>query len=408
MNILFLTLGYPNEDNTTNIYTDLMQELYKKGNNIYVVTSLERRNKRGTYLSVKKEISILRVKTGNIQKTNIIEKGISTILIEYQFMSAIKKYFDNIKFDLVIYSTPPITFEKVIKMIKKRDRAISYLLLKDIFPQNAVDIGIIKENSFLHKFFTEKEKKLYCISDYIGCMSVKNKKYLLENNKYINNKKIEVCPNSIIPNENVSLKSEEKIKLRKEVGIPDDSIVFIYGGNLGKPQGINFLIEILNEYKNRDDIFFLIIGMGTEYEKIQRLISKEKFNNTRLYSFLPKKEYDNYLKLSDIGLIFLDKRFTIPNFPSRLLGYMDYSLPVVAATDINTDIGKIILEGEFGYWCESGDLKAFNNIVDNLIKEKEIIRYMGMNSRKYLMKNYTAEKSADIIINTIKKVNKEE
>lgn len=375
MNILFLTLSYPEGENASNIYIDLMTELKDKENTVYVVTSLERRNKRKTFIEKQRDINILRVKTGNIQKTNILEKGISTLLIEYQFMHAINKYFTNVKFDLILYSTPPITFEKIIKMIKKRDNAKSYLLLKDIFPQNAVDIGMIKKDSILHKIFSKKERKLYCISDYIGCMSHKNKQYLLEHNRYIDENIVEVCPNSIKPSNLNYLSQEEKIKLREELKIPKDSIIFIYGGNLGKPQGIDFLIDIIREYKNREDVFFLIVGSGTEYKKLEDFIVKEEYINTRLYSLLPKSQYDNYVKLSDVGLILLDKRFTIPNFPSRLLGYMDYGLPVVAATDINTDIGEVIVNGEFGYWCESTDLKAFNEIVDNLLKDKSKIRY---------------------------------
>ena len=86
---------------------------------------------------------ILRLKIGNIQKVNPIEKGISTILIEPLFINGIKKYFSNVRFDLVLYATPPITFAKVIKFIKKRDRAKSYLMLKDIFPQNSLDLGML-------------------------------------------------------------------------------------------------------------------------------------------------------------------------------------------------------------------------------------------------------------------------
>lgn len=401
MNILFLTLGYPEGENASNIYIDLMRELQSKGNNVYVVTALERRNKRKTILGIQQKINILRVKTGNIQKSNIIEKGIATLLIEYQFMYAIKKYFSNIKFDLIMYSTPPITFEKVINLIKKRDGAKSYLLLKDIFPQNAIDMEMIKKNGILHKIFSRKEKKLYCVSDYIGCMSERNKQYLLENNKYINSNKVGVCPNSIKPSEFNYLDDEEKFNLRREFKIPRDALVFIYGGNLGRPQGIGFLMDIIYEYKSREDIFFLIIGSGTEYKKLETFISEEAINNTKLYSFLPKEKYDDYVKLADIGLILLDKRFTIPNFPSRLLGYMDYSLPVIAATDINTDVGEIIVNGEFGYWCESMNLIEFNKIVEELLKDKSIIKDMGIKSKKYLIENYTAKKSADIIMNTI-------
>lgn len=106
----------------------------------------------------------MKLKIGNTQKTNIIEKGISTVSIEPQFIAGIKRYFSNVKFDLVIYSTPPITFCNAIEFVKKRDGAKTYLLLKDIFPQNAVDIEMISKTGvkgIIYKIFRNKEKKLY-------------------------------------------------------------------------------------------------------------------------------------------------------------------------------------------------------------------------------------------------------
>ena len=98
------------------------------------------------------------MKTLNIQKTNVIEKGIGTVTLEYQFKSAIRKYLGDISFDLILYSTPPITFPKVIQYLKKKNpKAITYLLLKDIFPQNAVDLGMMSKSGvkgILYRFFT--------------------------------------------------------------------------------------------------------------------------------------------------------------------------------------------------------------------------------------------------------------
>ena len=68
--------------------------------------------------------------------------------------------------------------------------------------------------------------------------------------------------------------------------------------------------------------------------------------------------------------IFLDHRFTIPNFPSRLLGYMQAKLPVLACTDKNTDIGKVVVEGGFGWWCESNDVGEFGRVVERVLKKK--------------------------------------
>ena len=99
-----------------------------------------------------------------------------------------------------------------------------------------------------------------------------------------------------------------------------------------------------------------------------------------------------------MGLIFLDKKFTIPNLPSRILSYMNASMPVLAATDVHTDVGKVIEEGGFGLWCESRDVKQFNMQLKQFCdKEKRVI--MGRNARKYLEENYTAKHSYEIIMN---------
>lgn len=398
MNILFLTLVYPLAEDARGIYVDLMQELREKGNNVYVATPVERRNGKSTNLTVVNGVSVLQIKTGNIQKVNLIEKGISTILIESHFKNAIKKEFDKIKFDVVMYSTPPITFAGVINYVKKRDNAESYLLLKDIFPQNAVDMGMIKENSVLHKYFSKKEKSLYEISDYIGCMSPMNKKFLLKHNEFLNEKKIEICPNSIKPLEFKKTSKADKDIIREKYDIPQNVKVIVYGGNLGKPQGINFLIDILNDNKNKDDRFFLIVGSGTEYKNLETSINKNNYKNVKLLSYLEKEKYDELVKSCDIGLILLDNRFTIPNFPSRILSYMEVGMPILAATDKNTDVGTIIESGEFGYWNESGDINGFRKNIDNIISYEDRLSEMGKNSREYLEQNYTVEKGAEIIL----------
>lgn len=174
MNILFLTLLDFNSLDERNIYTDLLREFYKNGHSVYAISPVEKRMHQETKLLKTDKATILKLKIGNTQKSNIIEKGISTVRIEPQFIAGIKKFFPNVKFDLVIYSTPPITFCNAIEFVKKRDGAKTYLLLKDIFPQNAVDIGMLTTHGvkgIVYKIFRNKEKKLYNISDYIGCMT---------------------------------------------------------------------------------------------------------------------------------------------------------------------------------------------------------------------------------------------
>ena len=397
MNILFLSLSRFDDINVRGIYSDLMREFIKRGNDVYIASPIERRFGKSTFLIEYDHCQILKIKTLNIQKTNVIEKGIGTLLLAYQFNRAIKKYWGNIRFDLVLYATPPITINGVIESVKKRCGCRSYLMLKDIFPQNAVDLGMIKERGFLYNLFRKKEKHLYEISDRIGCMSPANCTYLIKNNPDIDPDKVELCPNAIEPIEAPKISDQERNSLLAELEIPTNKTLFIYGGNLGKPQGLDFLLKVIEANEHRDNSFIVVVGSGTEYSKIQRWFNEKRPKNARLLSTLPKQEYDNLVRTCQIGLIFLDSRFTIPNFPSRLLSYLENSMSVLLATDVNTDIGRIAEKERFGLWCENGDLEKF--LVNMDIISSDLGFQMGVNGHNYLKENYIVSKVADIIIN---------
>ena len=144
MNVVFLTMSRLTDISQLGIYTDLMRKFRDEGCAVYIVTPNERSTGRTTEYFEQAGIHVLGVKTLNLQKTNAIEKGIGQVLVESQFKKAIKYYLGEVKFDLILYSTPPITFPRVIQYLKSANpEAKTYLLLKDIFPQNAVDLGMM-------------------------------------------------------------------------------------------------------------------------------------------------------------------------------------------------------------------------------------------------------------------------
>lgn len=395
MNVLFVTLVGINSIEDRGIYQDLLRQFRNKGHDVTIVTPVERRKGIAANYRQKDGVSILQVKTLNITKTNLIEKGVGTVLLEYQFLSAIKKYLSTKKFDLVLYSTPPITFSRVIQFIKKRDNAKSYLLLKDIFPQNAVDLGMMKRDGILHRFFQRKEKQLYKVSDYIGCMSPANVNYVLKHNPEISPARVEVCPNSIEPVEEAAGKSDT---LRSQYNIPAEATLYIYGGNLGKPQGLDFLTEVLETNNNQPDRFFIVIGSGTEKQRLNDWFQSHPLSNAVMLDGLPKVAYDQLVRSCDVGLIFLDKRFTIPNYPSRLLSYLENKMPVLVASDTNTDAGPIAEENGYGLWAEHGDIEKFNKLLNVFCENPELRKQMGEKGYRYLMENYTVERSYEVIM----------
>lgn len=397
MNVLFMTIGKMDDIEEHTIYCDLLRYFRDAGHSVYTISPYEKRTGLQTAYEEKNGIHMLHVRTGNVTgMVSLIEKGLAQLSIEPIFIKAIKKYYSNVKFDLVMYSTPPITFCNAIEYVKRRDNAKTYLLLKDIFPQNAVDIGMMSKSGIkghLYKFFRNKEKKLYGLSDYIGCMSPANVEYVKQNNPEIDNYRVEVCPNCIEVVDK-SINEEERRSIRKKYDIPLEKRVFVYGGNLGKPQGIDFLIECLHSQENSKDNYFLIVGDGTEYGKIEEFVKSSNQNNIRLMKRIPQEDYDTMVGACDVGMIFLDHRFTIPNFPSRVLSYMQAKIPVLACTDSNTDIGKIIEEAGFGSWCESNDVNGFVECVNKIMQ----IQSVAEKEWNYLNKYYSTRNGYDIIM----------
>ena len=403
MNILFLTMSAGVQNIEANgIYTDLMRKFRNEGHEVYIIYPRERKLGLPTELKVENHVHSLAVKTLNVTKTNVIEKGIGQLLLESQFKAALKRYFAGVKFDLILYSTPPITFTKVIKYAKKRNpNAISYLMLKDIFPQNAVDLGMLSTKGvkgLLYCSFRQKEKDLYRVSDYIGCMSPANVKYVLAHNPEVNPTIVEIAPNSY--DVQTDTRKVDAREVRPKYGLPTDKPIFIYGGNMGKPQGIPFLIECMNAVKDRTDCHFVVVGNGTEYPKLDTWVKHVNPKAVSVFKKMSKADYDALASACDVGLIFLDYRFTIPNYPSRLLPYLMERKPIIAATDPNCDTGTLAEANGYGFYCPSNSVPAFVEAVEKMLASD--IRQMGENGYQFYLNNYTVEHTYQTIVKHLK------
>jgi glycosyltransferase involved in cell wall biosynthesis len=393
--ILYISNVFPRPEQNSTIYTDLAEELNNDGNEIIVVASDGDSEFENTQFKIERGLKVLRVKTGCMYDVGLIQKGISVITLKFYIINAIKKYLSNECFDFILFETPPITTVDIIKWAMKYFKCPSYLMLKDIFPQNAVDIGLMKHNDIIFKFFKHKEEQLYKTSTVIGCMSEANRQYVLNHNSGIVEQKVKIFPNTkrVKP----MLLKLDNYEMRKKYNIPIDVVVALYGGNMGKPQGLDFFMEIIKSNKQNQKIFFVLVGRGTERNTINNFLLREEIKNAKLLDALPREDYEKLVIESDIGLIFLNKRFTIPNFPSRVLSYFEYGLPVLAATDKNTDFGEMVVHSQAGYWSEAGNIVDFNVNLSILVNDEEKRRTMGFKGQRYLKLNYSVSKSVDIL-----------
>jgi glycosyltransferase involved in cell wall biosynthesis len=257
------------------------------------------------------------------------------------------------------------------------------------------------EKSIFNWFFRKKEKALYKASDFIGCMSPANVEFVLKHNPEISPERVEVAPNSVELKEDVLMNDPDQKKaanyyIRKKYDLPLDKPIFIYGGNLGKPQGIDYLVKCLDANKKRTDCYFVVVGSGTHYKLISEWYKQNKDCNVILMQSLPKSDYDLLVKSCDVGLIFLDYRFTIPNYPSRLLSYLENKMPVLCATDVNTDIGRIAEENGYGFWCESVKPEDFTALVNQVLAANLV--EMGEKGYSFMKNNYLVEHTYNAIM----------
>lgn len=398
MNVLFLSMMYMESLDESNIYSDLLREFIKNGHHVDILCPIEKRYDFFDREVKGKGYNLFYTHVGNVTNTGFIEKGISVLKIGKQINRCIDNNLKDKKIDLFLVAVPPVTFEAVVKHVKHIYDAKIYLLLKDIWPASMFDLktpgGNITKKIVIW-IFRHWEKHLYKASDMIGCLSPGNVKYVLENNRYLSHSKVEVNPNVITPRTIEPLTEFERTVIRKKYGIPKKKICFVYGGTLGVGQNVEHIVRCLRACKDLD-CHFVISGKGVQYNILKRYKDECKPKNLTLINGLPKKEYEKLMQSCDVGLVFLRYSAQTPNIPSRILSYMEYSLPVFSCVDPVSDLTEIVEDGGIGWGCLSNDENLFKEkIMEAMNSNLEVYKY---NSRAYLETHFDAKASYDKII----------
>lgn len=386
MKVLFLMFAFPDMNKSFNMFTAMVDMFNKNGHAVTVVApgvNLEK-----TTLTIEKDIEILRVKMLPIKNVSNIRKGIGNLLIPYQYEKAINEFYADRKFDLIILPTPPITLGSLAAKLKKKHNAQVYLILRDIFPQNAVDLGFMKKGGLIHRLFKSKEDKLYKTADKIGCMSQGNIEFVKKNSLVPENK-LHILRNWQYVNTDAHI-DIENIKQKYKLS---NKFVVVFGGNMGKPQQLENVIELANKSRDNSEIVFMLLGEGVMMERIKAEIKTKDLNNIQIHGSIPKLEYQSLIKASDVGLISLHEDFTIPNIPSKALDYWNVGIPILASLDRATDFGDVLEESQSGLWSYSGEHeKLYQNLI-KLYKSAELRNQMSENGTLYF-KNYLQPETA--------------
>ncbi len=386
---------YPDAVKNANLYTALVHELVAIGHEVRVIAPC---HDADSHVSVEAGVAVLRVRSGPLFNTGLIKKGVHTVLLNNRYKRAIRRFWPDWHMDWLLASTPPITLSPFLKTLKNRHQAGVYLILRDIFPQNAKDLGMIRD-PFLFAYFRARERHLYGISDLIGCMSPGNIAFLrAQDSDIFKSDKLRYFPNWIKP---TPKEKHSSGNFRKRFEL-ERKFIALFGGNFGKPQKTEFVLELAETVRNLAGVVFFLIGDGTEINEVRRMVVQKGLSNVLVLDRLPMDEYQSLIHEADIGLVNLSDKFTIPNIPSRTLGYWDASLPVLAATDSSTDLNESFLKKHnAGLWARTGDIEGYYAQFMKLYQDPQLRRTMGENGRKAVETEYSAETAAKRLIEQI-------
>lgn len=385
MNVLFLMQTYIHIDQADAMYNSLAEQFVKDGHTVTVVASNE--GKGSTVLQKEGSAIVLRVKTLPLLRVHPYLKGIANLLLGMQYRFAIKKHLPKIHFDLIVTPTPPITLTYLAARLKKKYGAKIYLILRDIFPQNAVDIGLMSKRNLFYLIFRRMERNLYQIADVIGCMTQGNIDYLIKHNPSIDKNKLAILPNW---SKATVFENEKDQTIIDKYDLKNKFIV-IFGGNLGLPQKIENIVDFAKVHSDKPNLMFVIIGRGTQKTLFQNMVKNEGLSNFLFIDFLPRGEYEKFVALADVGLISLNENFTIPNIPSRTLSYYNFKKPVFAIIDKSTDYPKMLDNDLSGFWSHVGNIKIYISKFNLLYYSADLREEMGENGYYALIKNYSPE-----------------
>lgn len=353
--------------------SDLAREFVHQGCEVFLITPTEGLTSPCS-IEIENGLNILRLNCNKLITSNLLRRTISEITLPFLMIMGLKKSSLHIvKFDLLVWYSPTIFFGPLISYIKNRSNCKTYLILRDIFPEWARDLGLINRG-FIYYFFKLVANFQYAVADTIGVQTISNINYFQNWIKLIG-KKIEVLNNWITPVAEIGCSIQ--IKNTTLVGRK----IFVYIGNMGVAQDVKFIIDLAYQLMHRNDIGFLFVGRGSELEELKYKVSENSISNTLFFDEIGSSEIPGLLNQCHVGLLALDTRHRSHNIPGKFLNYLSAGLPVLARVNANTDIVNLIEKNNVGLVYCGHSMNEFQRIAEEIIDNAGKYSQMVVNGR---------------------------
>jgi glycosyltransferase involved in cell wall biosynthesis len=373
---------------------ELAQSLAGQGHSVTVATCWP--NSRfvpagadlSVFKTVEKEagVTVLRVKTLPGYGRHYFIRGLAQLLMPRSFMTAVRRYADK-PIDRVIVYSPPLPLALVGERVKKEYGAKFILNIQDIFPQNAIDLGILK-NPLLIRFFEDMERRVYAASDRMSSHTVSSVRFLIAS-RGVPEKKISYIPNWI--DTGAFSSSAKAVDHRGRMGL-QGKFVFLFSGVMGPAQGLDLVLDIAASVRDLEALRFVFLGDGSEKKRLSERAEREQLGNVLFYPYVSAQEYPSLVsQVADVGLVVLSMKNKTPVIPGKLLGFMAESKPVAAFLHKESDAHELIRMADCGFSAWSDNAKHAARLVREIYAQREELDRLGDHGRVYVAEHFSKE-----------------
>lgn len=348
MNILLISDAFPPMRTSAAVHMhDLACELARFGHDVTLVVP-------SPYLqeaSVESETNfgrIYRIKTPNTKDVGYLRRTLAEFCTPYiMYFRLNKNNLIKLRIDGIVWYSPMIFFGPLVARLKVLFGCNAYLVLRDLFPDWTVDLGIIKKR-IPYYLFKIIEVGQYRVADRIGVQCPGNIPLISKDNSI--QSKVEVlwtwvgAASAIIPHCSINLDGT-CLQGRK---------VCVYAGNMGLAQGIGILLDLAERLKQRSDVGFLFVGRGSDAQRLRVEAKQRALDNVVFFEEIDPAELPGLYAQCHVGLVVLDSRHKTHNIPGKFLSYMQAGLPVLASINPGNDLVELISAEQVGRVCTDG------------------------------------------------------
>lgn len=309
-------------------------------------------------------VPVLRLAAPRTKDINYVRRTLGELVMPFAMLRNLRKSpLAAVRWDGVVWYSPSIFLGPMTKALKRASGCRGYLILRDIFPEWAADMGKMRRGRPPYWFFKRIEQYQYSVADVIGVQTPANLAYL-KDWAHSPGRRLEVLQNWLADGPDVGT------RLTVAAGPLAGRTIFVYAGNMGVAQGMDLLLDLAERLRERRDLGFLLVGRGSEVPRLQADAERRRLDHVVFHDELEPWEIPGLLAQCHIGLVALDPRHQTHNIPGKFLTYLQAGLPVLASINPGNDLADLIHREGVGRVCTDHSMDTLHRLALELADDR--------------------------------------